>query len=165
MADDPNVPKFYEDVPRSAALQVRKPEEAQALARRMKGEIPPNEMEYHCITCGESKSLVFDPEEMAALDNDISRYSGPCWNEECHCMTLVPKNNLRDDSFSISRMAQENRRKEAREAAEVQAEVFVEKIGEALSGGAIKAPTAAAQPGRPPGQRDDLPDDPYAKKG
>lgn len=164
MADDPTLPKIYDDVPRTQ-LTVRKADEATALARRIAGDIPPDELEFHCISCGESKSLKFDADEMSALDNDVTRYKGPCWNEACACMTLVPKRDLRDDTFSISRMAQENRRKEAREAAEVQAEVFGEKIADVMSGGSIKAPTAAAQPGRPPGQRDDLPDDPYAKKG
>jgi predicted RNA-binding Zn-ribbon protein involved in translation (DUF1610 family) len=47
-----------------------------------------NDMGFKCVTCGWSKMLRFDDDEIDLLHGNIRSYSGPC--PECGSMTLVP---------------------------------------------------------------------------
>lgn len=133
------------DVPVGLAT-IPKGMSAAALARRTAGEIVQNEMEFHCMSCGWSKSLQFDKDEMEALDNNIREYTGPCPGvladgSVCGMMTLTPKDVLWGNDFpSMSTLAQKNKRAEARVNAEEFVGVVVEKVGDMMGGG-IQKPT------------------------
>jgi hypothetical protein len=133
------------DVPTGLAV-IPKGADVHALARRMGGQIVQNEMEYHCLSCGWSKSLQFDKDEMEALDNNIRDYTGPCPGilpdgSTCGMMTLTPKDVLWGNDFpSMSTLAQKNKRAEARVNAEEFVDVVAEKVGDMMGGG-IPKPT------------------------
>lgn len=143
-----------------------------ALARRIGGEAPKDEMEFACLTCGWGKNLKFDPEEIAALDGDISNYTGPCpgihksgplEGQRCNCMTLAPRTTLWGKDFpSMSDLAAKNKRHEARVQAEEFVEVVGEKMGSMVSGALGVQPPTIVDPGSDPDApaNDDLPDEP-----
>jgi hypothetical protein len=141
-------PDFYDDVPTGNAI-VKSTSQAQTLARKIAGELPPNECRFHCITCGWSKTLEFDEEEIEVL-GDIRDYGGPC--PGCDSMTLVPYEKLLGgDIKTINDRAKETRREEFKE----QADVFVDRIKEEVAAvatgtifdGAGSMPTAAETSG------------------
>ncbi len=155
-----NGPKIYDDVPTGSAI-VKTTDRAQALARKMAGELPPNECRFHCITCGWSKTLQFEEDEIEALGGDITGYGGPC--PECSSMTLVPYARLMGgDIKTINERARETRREEFKE----QADVFVDRIKEEVAAvttgtifdGAPKEPTAEETAGGTTTTRDEYPD-------
>lgn len=157
--------KVFPDVPKGLSLAlVPTGAAASVLARRLGGEIAKNEMEYHCMTCGWSGSLKFDPDEIEALGGDISEYSGPCPGREgetCHCMTLVQKSALFGKDYpNMSDLAAKNKRGEARVQAEEFVEVVAEKIAGMASGGSFSSPTIQD----PEAPSDDLPDAPDLSK-
>ena len=133
------------DIPAGLAV-IPKGADVHALARRMGGEIVQNEMEFHCLSCGWSKSLQFDADEMEAMDNNIRDYTGPCPGKlpdgsTCGMMTLTPKDALWGNDFpSMSSLAQKNKRADARVNAEEFVGVVAEKVGEMMGGG-IPKPT------------------------
>jgi hypothetical protein len=51
-----------------------------------------NEGKFACLSCGWSKTLRFDEEEIKALDGNISGYAGPC--PDCNAMTLMDRDML-----------------------------------------------------------------------
>ena len=151
MTDEKDI-KVYSDIPTGTALATTSsPEQAQALARRIAGEIPPNQCEFHCISCGQSRTLEFDPDEMAALDNNVRSYAdtGKCWN--CGFQTLRPKDEFIDGSESITAMAKKAKRAEFKE----QADVLVDRVKEEIA-------TFVGVPGPAPSQTptDPAPDAP-----
>lgn len=95
-------------------------------------------------------TLKFDEEEMAALGDDLSNYTGPC--PVCNFMTLVPMSKF--TGSSIQQMARENRQAEYKE----QAKAFVDVVKEEITGGGSIFDGAPPDPTAPPGQHDDLPD-------
>jgi hypothetical protein len=147
--------KVYSDVPKGSALAVTSPEQAQALARRMAGILPPDELEFHCMNCGESKTLKFEPEELEALNDDIRSYTGPCWS--CHYQMLRPKDAFTGEE-PITVAAKKARTAEFKEQAVIQADVLADRMKQevvSLLGG---APAQATTEPAPPGAFDDLPD-------
>lgn len=112
-------------VPTSTAL-VSTTRDARALVKKIAGDEVPSECLFHCITCGWGQTLKFDEGEMAALDGDVTTYAGPC--PECSSMTLVPKNSLWGGDVNLHDMARKNRREEAMEVAEVNADVMVDRF-------------------------------------
>jgi len=155
MADEPDIKP---DVPMAI---VRSFDDVRALARRQHGELPPNECRFHCMTCGEDKSLEFDEDEMLALKGDPTQYRGPCW--KCGRMTLHPYDNIQNGAFrSVNELARENKRREYGEAADVLFDKAKERIGDmfiGMAGGSAAQTDGAAPPEPPvaPAQRDDLP--------
>jgi hypothetical protein len=144
------------DVPAGLAV-VPKGTNMHALARRTTGEIVQNELEFHCGACGWNKSLHFEPDEMAALDNDIRGYTGPC--PGCQCMTLTPKDAYWGGDFpSMSALAQKNKRAEARVQAEEFVDVVAEKVGDMMTGGIPKPTIEDPAPGAGPPDKADLPE-------
>lgn len=140
----PDVPTGLAVIPHGANVH--------ALARRTAGEVLQNELSFHCMSCGQDKTLQFDDDEMAALDNNIRDYTGPCWN--CQCMTLVPKDAFFGHDFpSMTDLAHKQKRKDAR----VQAEEFVEVLKENV-GGMITGAAAAAKPETMDGSAPSTPD-------
>lgn len=151
------------------ALVVSTPAQASALARRIAGGAPPDEATFWCMTCGfqdEATGQVkyprgltykFDDDELEGLGGDPYKWAdhNPC--PVCNSMTLVPWDSLGDRSFSIKGSAKEERRREYKEQAEVQAEVFGKKIVEVMAGsvldGAMKDPAEAEE-----GPEHDYPD-------
>lgn len=181
MSDDDNMygtvehrpdPNVKPDVPPGLALAlVPTGSGASTLARRIGGEIVKNEMVYHCMTCGWSGSLQFDPEEIEALNNDISNYSGPCPGKDkvtgspCNCMTLVQKDTLFGKDFpSMSDLAARNKRSEARVQAEEFVAVVKESVGDMLTGSTLSQPTIQDPEDAPIGPSDDLPATPDLTK-
>lgn len=144
------------DQKKTEAIVVSTPAQASALARRIAGGAPPDEATFWCMTCGfldESTGVVkyprgltykFDDDELQGLGGDPYKWSdhNPC--PMCNSMTLVPWDALGDKSFSIQGSAKEERRREYKEQAEVQAEVFGKKIVQVMAGsvldGAMKDP-------------------------
>lgn len=157
--DDPVLP----DSPKSN-LVVRDKDEASSLARKVGGQLPPDECRFHCITCGWDKTLKFDQDEIDSLGGDITQYSGPC--PECGSMTLTPRDHLIGSDFkSIQDRAQANKRKDYEE----QADVLVDRVKQEVGG--IFGGTAAHKPGEEfgnepekkdeeqvPGRKSDLPE-------
>lgn len=147
------------DVPTGLAV-VPKGTSAHGLARRIGGEIVQNEMEFHCLSCGISKTLQFDADELLALNNNIRDYSGPC--PGCGAMTLAPKDALWGKDFpSMSALAAKNKRDEARVQAEEFVDVAAEKVATMMGGGMPK-PTIEDPEGSP--DRTELPDAPDPTK-
>lgn len=162
MADEKQTtPDFHPDVPETGVAIV-KHDEARALARRIAGEEAPNECAFHCITCGWSKTLQFEDDEISALGGDITSYGGPC--PKCGSMTLVPKAALMgDDVGTVYQRAKANRREEFEEQADVFIEQVQKKVGDIMSGSTLsQTPEEHVDPDnvhdpRPPHMRDDLP--------
>jgi len=122
------------DVVAGSALAVTTPKDAAKLARRIAGEIPPNEMRFRCITCGWDKTLKFEDDEIEALGGDITGYGGPCGS--CESMTLVPYSTLFGAEFKpILERDKEARHKEYHEQAVVQAQTLVEEVKKHIVGG------------------------------
>jgi len=140
--------KVYSDVPTGSALALaHTPEQAQALARRIAGELPPDECEFHCVNCGQSKTLKFEPDEMEALDGDIRGYTGPCWS--CGYMTLRPKDEFVNGE-TISAAARKQRLAEYHEQADVLVNRVKQEVASVITGQAPRpepAPTEPAPPG------------------
>ena len=148
----PDVPTGLAVVPRGADVH--------ALARRIGGEIVQNELEFHCLSCGWSKSLQFEPDEIEALGGNIREYTGPC--PQCNMMTLTPKDAFWGKDFpSMSALAQKNKRAEARVNAEEFVDVVAEKVGQFMPG--MGKPTIQ-DPETSPAEREDLPDEPDVSK-
>jgi hypothetical protein len=127
----------------------------------MAGEEAPNECHFHCITCGWSKTLQFEEEEISALGGDLTSYGGPC--PECDAMTLVPRASLMgDDVGTIYSKAKANRRKEYEEQASVLVDRVKGEIANVMAGSTLSPtpeeehnPDDVHDPSR---TRDDLPD-------
>jgi hypothetical protein len=124
--------------PRGGAI-VKTSAGAQALARALAGELPPNKCQFHCVTCGfvdpstgkakrQYLTLEFDEDEIEALGGDVRSYSGSC--PDCDHDTLVPFDMMMGSDFNIRGAAQANRRQEYEE----QAQVFIDKAKEAVVG-------------------------------
>lgn len=159
----PGNPGILPDVPTSNAI-VRDQKEAAALAKKIGGDLPPDECEFHCISCGQRMTLKFETEEIEAMDGDITTYSGPC--PGCSYMTLRPREHLMGSDFkSINQRQSEMKREEY----EQQADVFVDRVKKEVGG--IFHGTAAHRPGEEfgdepertdeeaiPGKKEDLPD-------
>lgn len=151
--------KIYSDVPKGSALAVTSPEQAQALARRMAGILPPDELEFHCMNCGQSKTLKFDPEEIEALNDDIRTYTGPCWN--CGYQMCRPK-----DAFSgeepITVAAKKARTAEYKEQAAIQADVLADRmkqeVASLITGVPVPPAAQTVTAPAPANTYDDLPD-------
>lgn len=148
------------DVVPGTALAVSSRAEAMALARRMAGDAIPNEMRFRCITCGWDKTLQFDDDEILALNNDISQYGGPCG--DCGSMTLVPFGSLFGADFKpILERDKEQRHKEYKEQAVVQAQTLVEEVkrhivgGSTLDGGMVEPDMPPVAPAAPAAASDD----------
>lgn len=138
-------------------MKIPKGTDAKALARRVAGQIVKNEMEFHCMACGWSKSLRFEPDELEALDNNIRDYTGPC--PGCGAMMLTPKDVLWGNDFpSMSELARKNKREDAKVQAEEFVDAAAKKVGEMMGGAAIPKPTIE-DPGESP-DRSDLPEEP-----
>ena len=165
MADDPN-PKMpdepYDDVPRSNAI-VKSGHDANYLARRMAGQLPPNESRFHCLTCGWSGTLKFSDDEMEGLGHDISNYSGPC--SQCQCQTLVLYSKLfGQDLKSVNERAKEARREEWEEGADIMAtrlrQEVVGMVGGSIFEGGPEIPTPEqTSAGTRAAERDEYPDE------
>lgn len=139
MADEKQtVPEFQPDVPQTGVAIV-KHDDARALAKRMAGEEAPNECHFHCITCGWSKTLQFEEDEIVALGGDITNYGGPCPSEGgCGSMTLVPRASLMgDDVGTIYSKAKANRRKEYEEQAGVLVDKVKDEIANVMAGSTL----------------------------
>jgi len=152
---DPNAP-----LPPSTGVAplARVTGDGRALARRAAGEIPPNELRFHCGSCGQDKQLQFDEDEIAALGGDIREYTGPCWN--CGTMMLRPYNDYWGKDFpSMSDMASKARREEYREQAQVFADTIADKAASMLVPKPSPAATADAAPAPADAPEDDLPED------
>lgn len=135
----PGDPDALPDVPTGTAI-VRDQKEAAALAKKMGGETPPDECEFHCISCGKRVTLKFEQDEIEAMDGDITTYSGPC--PSCSYMTLRPREHLLGPEFkSISQRQSEIKKQEY----EQQADVFVDRVKQEVGG--IFQGTAAHRPG------------------
>jgi hypothetical protein len=135
------------DVPTTNAI-VKTGADANALARKIAGKLPPDELRFACVMCGWDKTLKFEPDELVALGGDITNYCGPC--PECDSMTLVPRDAIMGDDFtSASERARESRKEEYSEAADV----FIDKVKEEV-GGIMSGSTLA----QPPEEQDDLGD-------
>jgi len=180
MIDEKDI-KIYDDVPRTAMV-VRGKEEAKAALVRLRGDQVPNECLFCCIMCGWEKTVRFDEDELAAMDGNVENYSGPCpgfakdANGEsvyekddageflldamgakipipCQQMTLLPKRNMGAGEFTPGeQVAKRQKMRELREAAEVNADVLVDKVIQAVaSGGAAVAPPQSeiVQPASP----------------
>lgn len=151
--------KVYSDVPTGSALTVAtSPEEVRALALRQAGVIPPNELEFHCMNCGDSKSLRFSKDEMDALDGDLRLYTGPCW--KCGYQTLRPKDSFTGGPTIMERHRQE-KMADYKDQADVLVSRFKEEVVSTFLGGAPAgaAPPEVQEPAAPPGaQVDGLPD-------
>ena len=144
--DDNDAPGFHPDVPETGVALALSHKEATALALKMGGEPPPDECRFHCIMCGWNKTLKFEEAEIDALGGDITSYGGPCGG--CSSMTLVPHDKLAgSDAQSILDQARAN----AREDAEIHADVLVERVKEEVS-------AAMRGGGAPKDPHDDLPD-------
>jgi hypothetical protein len=160
---DNQVPDFRSDVPETGTSIV-KHDEARALAKKIAGEELPNECHFHCITCGWSKTLQFEEDEIEALGGDITGYGGPC--PECSAMTLVPRASLMgDDVGSVYQQAKANRRAEFSEQADVFIDKVQERVGAVMAGSTLEPrPEEVHDPAnvhdpRPPSQREeDYPD-------
>jgi hypothetical protein len=152
---------WHSDVPASNAI-VHSRDEARSLALKIAGEELPDECLFSCITCGWKSTLKFDESEIAALDNDITSYSGPC--PTCNSMTLVPHASLFGrDVQTIYERAKKNRLEEHQESANVLVDTLEKRVLGAIGGTLKPEPEEEFDPGnvhdpRPPGQRDDLPD-------
>lgn len=136
------------DAPSTGTALALSHKEATALALKMAGEPPPDECRFHCIMCGWNKTLKFEEAEIEALGSDITSYGGPCGG--CGSMTLVPYDKLAgSDAQSILDQARAN----AREDAEIHADVLVDRVKQELSSamGGGGAPSGAKE-------KDDLPD-------
>lgn len=150
---DPKDIKVHEDVPTTALAPVTR-QQTVALARNIAGDMPPNKCLFHCMSCGDSKTLEFEPDEMEALGDDVRSYGGPCW--KCGYMTLVPKGELFSNQKSIDQMAREKRAMEYRE----QADVLVTRVKEEFIGavgGMAPPPPEDPESAAPPGA-ENLPD-------
>ncbi len=173
--DSEKTVKIYEDVPRTA-LAVRTKEEARSQLVRLRGDRVPNECLFCCIMCGWEGTIRFDADELAAMDDEVENYGGPCTGfakddkgqpvyekdeageflldaqgnkipVPCGQMTLLPKRNMGAGEFTPGeQVAKRAKMRELREQAEVNADVFIEKAVQAAAG--VMAPPAA--PPAPP---------------
>lgn len=134
---------------------VRTPEQARALAKRMFGELPKNEMRFLCATCGWDKTLAFDEEEIAALGNDISSYGGPC--PQCKYMTLAPYGDILAGT-NIQKMAEESYFQQIDQAADIVLDKVQDRVADLMTGTPRAAKAAPAKPGPVAVSREDLPD-------
>lgn len=152
---------------RSTAIVPRSADEAKALARRISGDIPPNQGVFWCLTCGfrdgnvtkypKGLTLDFDREELDALGGDPYGYNGPC--PICNMMTLVGLHTIASDDFrTVHDRASANRKRDIIEATDVVLDKVQERVGGIFAGGLAGAAAAQSSGDRPPGQRDDLPD-------
>lgn len=145
MSDEP---KEKPDVPAEKGASValaRHGNNSGKLARSIAGESIPDECLFHCMSCGESKTLKFDEDEISALGNDIRSYAGPCWS--CQMMTLVPRDHLIGDVTSIADRADEQFKKRVDTALDEVEKRVGKVIGGAFAGAAQSK-----------GEHDDLPD-------
>lgn len=181
MSDAEKEIKVYEDVPRST-LAVRTKDQAQAALMRLRGDTPPNQCHFGCIMCGWEGTLELTDDEIAAIGGDVEMYGGPCpgfakdeknqtvYEKDaqgefvldaqgakipvpCQQMSLLPRSRMGAAQFTpgdqIGKLA---KLKELREAAEVNADVLVEKAAGAVASvfaASVPAPTAPA-PTAPP---------------
>jgi len=138
------------------AIVVSSPQQASALARRIAGGAPPDEATFWCMSCGfvdqqtdkvkypRGLTYKFDEDEMLALGGDPYKWALHNACPVCDSMTLVPWDQLGDRSFTVLGAAKEERHREYKEQAEVQAEVFGKKIVQVMAGsvldGAMKDP-------------------------
>lgn len=171
--------KVYEDVPRTN-LAVRTQDQARAALVRLRGETPPNQCEFQCIMCGWRGTLELTDEEIAAVGGDVEMYGGPCPGFEkdgkgevvyqkdargeiltdgagsqlkvpCEQMALVPRSRMGTDQWTPGdQLGKAQKLKDLREAAEVNAEVLVEKAADAVVGVFAKAVPVPPVPDAPP---------------
>lgn len=147
------------DIQTGTALAVTNPQDARALVRRMSGEEPHDRCRFHCVMCGWNGTLHFDPDEVAALGDDVRSYGGPC--QGCQSMTLQPHDTIAGGAFkSIHEMASANKKKEYSEAADVFIDKVQGRVGEmftgVIPGSTLSDPTPASEPNGP--SRDHLPE-------
>jgi len=141
----------------STALAKLVPGGGKTLARRTAGQLPPDEMRFHCSNCGENKTLKFEKDEIEALNGDISEYTGPCWG--CGTMMLMPYDSLWGSEFpSMHERAREAKRQETKEMVHDVVEAVTDKVGGMIPGMG-KQPAAAPAEDAPTGapDRSDLP--------
>ena len=148
--------KVKPDVP-AGLMVIPKGMSGSALARATAGHVPSNKCEFHCAACGWPQSgsgtLEFEPDEIEALGGNVRDYTGPC--PGCKCMLLAPRDLYFGADFpSMSQLAQENKRADARVQAEEFADALVGKVGDVMGGGMPK-PTGEPEGG--PAAREDLP--------
>lgn len=159
---------FKPDVPAGLAT-IPKGVSAHAIARRTIGEIVKNECEFVCMSCGWNKTLKFDEEEMAVLDNNVREYTGPCPGtlqdgSRCNMMTLVPKDAFWGKDFpSMADSAMKQKRDEAKVQADAMVDAVVEKVGPMI-GGAMSVPKPKTDDAPSSVNREDLPAEPDLSK-
>jgi hypothetical protein len=157
-----------DDENRPGTALARTREQTQHALQRVIGGKAPNEEVFWCMSCGFAEdpedpskvrypkglTLQFEPDEIAALGNDIRSYSGPC--PCCDFMSLVPMDKF--TGGTIQGMARENRDADHR----AMAKTFVDVVKEEVVGGSLFSggppDVTPEQAGGVPGQRPDLPD-------
>lgn len=170
MSDAEKEIKIYEDVPRTG-LAVRTQDEARAALVRLRGDSPPNQCAFGCIMCGWKGTMELTDDEIAAVGGDVEMYGGPCpgfakdkdnkpiYEKDQHgepvldaqgnptpvpCLqlSLLPLSRMGTDAWTPGdQVAKREKLKQLREAAEVNAEVLVEKAA-----GAVAAVFAQSMP-------------------
>lgn len=171
MAEEDNDIPVRPDVDARASAIVKSEDAAKQALARMTGK-PDNEETYWCMGCGfqtepdnprkiaypSGLTLQFEPDEIAALDGDLTNYTGPC--PCCNCMTLVPKSKFGGETIvGTSRKQVEAEQRQA-------AKVFIDEAKQQIANGSIfsgsmapAADAADAEAGHPPeGYGGDLPD-------
>lgn len=186
MSEPENEIKIYADVPQSG-LAVRTQDQARAALVRLRGDSPPNQCEFGCIMCGWRGTLELTDEEIAAIGGDVEMYGGPCpgfardekgeivyeKDEQgvfvldasgakvpvpCQQLTLLPRQRMGSEQWMPGdQVAKREKLKQLREAAEVNADVLVEKAAGAVAavfGNAMPQPPAPTAPddAKPPSE-------------
>jgi hypothetical protein len=142
-----------EDPPPLTGKELARVVERTAIMRHG-GERPPDECLFHCSSCGFRGTLKFDSDEMALLDNDATRYSGPC--PKCQMMTLVSADALIGDALNLQDMAEKRLTRQVNVAVDAAMDRVEKKVGEMM--GAKAAATDASDEDTKPGVRSGLPD-------
>jgi len=144
----------HPDVPTTGAI-VKTGSGANALAKKIAGKRPPDEMRFACVMCGWDKTLKFEADELVALGDDITNYNGPC--PKCESMTLVPRDKLLGDDFKpAADRARESRREEYSEAADIIIDKVTDRVGGIMAGSTLAQPPEEEVVGKA-SDRDDLP--------